>query len=529
MKLRRNAPRTITIGRKLFLSFSASAAITLLIAVVGFFNNAILSSTVARVVESTSVRQTLAGAVGLDFSELLSIERSMNLRLTMKDGETAGADNREFLNDSTHLSALLDRLAPLLVSESDRHLCAQLIALNLQLRHVHDLTYMQSSAGTNRSPAPGASDLQYKTYKDQFLPQATLASTVAAQLRQNQAALIQQDSQGAAQTEVRSRYLTSFMLVLFFIVGSVLTRIVITSTRSLREITANLGRGATQIAGAALQVSCSSQSLARGASEQAAFIEQTSASAEAIAVMARRNTGNAQTTAGMVAESQRYIVDGNHALDQMIAAMDGIALSSRKISTIVKRIDQIAFQTNILALNAAVEAARAGEAGLSFAVVAEEVRNLAQRSAQAAKDTAELIEDCIAKSNTGKLKVDEVGAAIRSITAESAKVKLLVDEICEGSREQSRGIDQVSNAVLKMERVTHGTAAGAEQSASAAEQLNIQFQTLKDIAHDLATMLGSNIPGRSPGAVSSDSPRSRSVEANSAIAVPETQPELQPL
>jgi methyl-accepting chemotaxis protein/methyl-accepting chemotaxis protein-1 (serine sensor receptor) len=313
--------------------------------------------------------------------------------------------------------------------------------------------------------------------------------------------------------ELRSRWLTSFMLILFFVIGGVLSHIIIHSNRTLRQFAADLGQGATQIAAAAAQVSASSQSLAQGASEQAAFIEATSASAEEINSMTRRNTDNAQTTAGMVAESQRYIHEGNRALDQMVAAMDGIALASRKISKIVKLIDQIAFQTNILALNAAVEAARAGDAGLSFAVVADEVRELAQRSAQAAKDTAELIDDCIAKSQTGKLQVDEVAAAIRSITAESAKVKSLVDEISVGSREQSRGIDQVSKAVLRMEQVTQETAAGAEQSAAAAEQLNIQFQTLKDIADDLAAMLGGAIQETSEESPSEQSGRPLAIAA----------------
>jgi methyl-accepting chemotaxis protein/methyl-accepting chemotaxis protein-1 (serine sensor receptor) len=169
--------------------------------------------------------------------------------------------------------------------------------------------------------------------------------------------------------------------------------------------------------------------------------------------------------------------------------MDGINASSQKISKIIKVIDEIAFQTNILALNAAVEAARAGEAGMGFAVVADEVRNLAQRCAQAAKDTADLIEDSIQRSNGGKAKVDQVAIAVRAITAESGKIKVLVDEINLGSVEQSRGIEQISRAITQMEQVTQSSAAGAEEGAAAAEQLNAQAETMKDIVGRLRIMV----------------------------------------
>jgi len=244
------------------------------------------------------------------------------------------------------------------------------------------------------------------------------------------------------------------------------------------------------VASAAGQVSSSSQSLAQGSSEQAASLEETSASSEEINSMACKNTENSRSAADLVTQSQRKFANTNQSLDQMVVSMDEINSQSGKISKIIKVIDEIAFQTNILALNAAVEAARAGEAGMGFAVVADEVRNLAQRCAQAAKDTSALIEESIAKSNDGKTKVDQVAAAIRAITGEVASVKTLVDEVNLGSQEQARGTDQIGKAITLMEQVTQKTAANAEESAAAADELTAQSESLKEVVERLTAMVG---------------------------------------
>ena len=206
--------------------------------------------------------------------------------------------------------------------------------------------------------------------------------------------------------------------------------------------------------------------------------------------MARKNAESSQAANGLVTQSQQKFSETNHSLETMVVAMGDIKASSDKVAKIIKVIDEIAFQTNILALNAAVEAARAGEAGMGFAVVADEVRNLAQRCAQAAKDTAALIEESIVKSNDGKTKVDQVVAAITDIIGEAGKVKTLVDEVNLGSEEQARGIEQMAGAITQMERVTQTTAANAEESAAAAEQLTAQSATLNDIVDRLTAMAG---------------------------------------
>lgn len=305
-----------------------------------------------------------------------------------------------------------------------------------------------------------------------------------------QRGIMTSEAKAGGDLESQSAWANIFLSCLLVAVGVIAVFVVRGINRTLVGAITELSEGAEQVASAATQVSSSSQSLAQGASEQAASIEETSASSEEINSMSRKNSENSREAADLMMSTQKQIQEANVALDQSVVAMSEINTQSDKISKIIKTIDEIAFQTNILALNAAVEAARAGEAGMGFAVVADEVRNLAQRAAQAAKDTSALIEESITKSNDGKVKVDQVAAGIRAITEQAAKVKTLVDEVNLGSQEQTRGIEQIGKAITQMEQVTQKAAANAEESASAAEELNAQSETLKDIVERLTAMVG---------------------------------------
>lgn len=286
-----------------------------------------------------------------------------------------------------------------------------------------------------------------------------------------------------------------------------------------------LTEGAEQVVSAAGQVSSSSQALAQGSSEQAASLEETSASSEEINVMARKNSDNSRTAAHLMAGAQQKFVQTNQSLEQTVVAMGEINAQSGKIAKIIKVIDEIAFQTNLLALNAAVEAARAGEAGMGFAVVADEVRNLAQRCAQAAKDTESLIEESIHKANSGTAKVDEVAKAIENVTNESGKLGTIIDEVKSSSQEQLRGMHEIGKAISEIERVTERTAASAEESASAAEQLDAQSEALKGVVGRLSEMVG--VPravhaGTGLPTISRLQPKPKIASAKSVAAVPAT-------
>lgn len=252
-----------------------------------------------------------------------------------------------------------------------------------------------------------------------------------------------------------------------------------------------LDDGSTQVVAAAGQVSASAQSLSQGATEQAAALEQTSASMEEMASMTRRNAENAGDAARLMVEADRAVQSSLRALDDMIESMGAIRESSGKVSKIIKTIDEIAFQTNILALNAAVEAARAGEAGMGFAVVADEVRTLAQRSAQAARDTAGLIDESVTKTHEGHDRLEIVAQSIKGIVDGVTQVRRLVDEVSEASRQQAQGIDQVSQAITQMEKVTQSSAATAEESAAASEELNAQAEVAgQEVARLSALVMG---------------------------------------
>jgi methyl-accepting chemotaxis protein/methyl-accepting chemotaxis protein-1 (serine sensor receptor) len=211
---------------------------------------------------------------------------------------------------------------------------------------------------------------------------------------------------------------------------------------------------------------------------------------EEMASMTRRNAEHARQAATLMTAMDDGVQTSNAALTSMVGSMDAIRDSSSQVSKIIKTIDDIAFQTNILALNAAVEAARAGEAGMGFAVVADEVRSLALRSAQAAKDTAVLIEDSVSKAQSGSEQVGRVSSAIQIITGHVVKVKAIVDEVSEASKQQSQGLDQVAHALHQMEKVTQNTAATAEESAAASEQLNAQAEMTMSTTRHLLGMIG---------------------------------------
>jgi len=247
------------------------------------------------------------------------------------------------------------------------------------------------------------------------------------------------------------------------------------------EVIATVRSSTDSVSVAARQIAVGNADLSVRTERQAASLEETASSLEQLTTMVKQNTENARQANQLAASASEIASQGGDVVRQVVETMNSINDSSRKIVDIISVIDGIAFQTNILALNAAVEAARAGEQGRGFAVVASEVRNLAQRSASAAKEIKGLIDDSVSKVGSGSKLVEQAGATMSDIVASVQRVSHIVGEISSASEEQSGDIVQVNQAMSQMDEVTQQNAALVEEAAAAAEALQHQAETLERV------------------------------------------------
>ncbi|MDR2694046.1 MAG: methyl-accepting chemotaxis protein [Chitinispirillales bacterium] len=256
-----------------------------------------------------------------------------------------------------------------------------------------------------------------------------------------------------------------------------------TVMQNLDDAIAQVGAAVAQVTTVSAEISYGAQNLAEGSSEQASSLEEVSASLEEISSMTKQNADNSNQAKILASEARSAANEGDTTMRRMAAAINQIKLMSDNTVKIIKTIDDIAFQTNLLALNAAVEAARAGEAGKGFAVVAEEVRNLAMLSAEAANNTAKMIEESVKNADGGVKITEEVAKSLGHIVDRTARVNDLIGEIAAASGEQSQGIEQVNIAVAQMNQITQRNAASSEESASASEELSSQASELANMVH----------------------------------------------
>ena len=258
---------------------------------------------------------------------------------------------------------------------------------------------------------------------------------------------------------------------------------------------------------AAREIASGNTDLSQRTEEQAASLEETAASMEELTNTVRQNAENAQQANKLTSSASEVAIKGGSVVSEVVHTMDGITQASRKIADIIGVIDEIAFQTNILALNAAVEAARAGDQGRGFAVVAAEVRNLAQRSANAAKEIKGLISDSVSKVESGSRLVDTAGKTMEDIVQSVRRVTDIMAEISAASQEQRGGIEQVNNAIVQMDKVTQQNAALVEEAAAAAKSMEDQTSTMAQMVAEFKLS-----DGFAPTQIKSPAPVSRTAQ-----------------
>jgi methyl-accepting chemotaxis protein/methyl-accepting chemotaxis protein-1 (serine sensor receptor) len=488
MKARMSFGTTWSVRRRLFVGAGALALLILVLAGVALFVSRAFERSLAHIGDHSVARLQLVTQVETELERLYASQPALVLAGFLNDQamvESRKVDSAEALASVGGTVGLLDGEE---TTEAERLALADLTDDLEGWTRSNDTITRLVDAGATVEAAQAAMQVG-----DTFKSKSRAATSELVGREQDEL----QTGMDVARAQIR---LVRMMVVASVLLAAVVTGLVAWSVvdinRLLRGHSAQLREGTEHVVAAAEQVANSSQGLSQGATEQASTLQETAASMEQVASMTRKNAENAATTATLIADVTEQVRQSNAALADMVHSMTAIRESSDQVARIIKTIDAIAFQTNILALNAAVEAARAGEAGMGFAVVAEEVRSLAQRSAQAARDTAALLEESIGRSREGASKVEHAAHAIASITQRVARVRTMAEEVHVASRQQTQGIDQVTRAIAQIERVTHATAATAQQSAAASEELSAQAAASMEVVQRLESMVGGVLAGR---------------------------------
>ncbi len=275
-------------------------------------------------------------------------------------------------------------------------------------------------------------------------------------------------------------------IVIILIVVLLFTRYIDTN---LHLIVSRLQRTVEEVDGAAGGMASASSQLAEGSSEQAASIEETSAELKELDTLSQKNAGDSKETNKMAVDTSESAKKGSTVVAELVSAMENIVDGGNKIAGVAKDIENVAFQTNLLALNAAVEAARAGEAGAGFAVVSEEVRNLAQRVKESAQATTNIVETNKRLADEGINKVNNTKESLDEILSSIEKVAALVSGISMASDNQARGVDQIEKAISQMNRVVQSNSANAEETSSASEELSAQAASMKSLVEEFMVFI----------------------------------------
>jgi methyl-accepting chemotaxis protein len=473
--------RGMTIGRKLLASFGALSALILSALLISWFAQRSDTARFRELVEVQNRKLDTGARVELATTEMQGSQRGLMLSYAMHDAGSSTQYIELYAGSGRTIDALLRELKRLPLDEQEKA-ALETIRENREIWAPRFQRLVDLCAAGNIEEA-------YRLRNENKLLSAAMHAAATA-LVKHQRDSIEQARQDAEARMSRATWMGAGIIVVSFLLGAVVLCTIERVNTTLRGVVAELYASAEEVAHASEQVSESGEELARGAAQQAAALQEASAAAEEVTSMTERNTADLRSAHAVTARTSAVIEETNRSLAMMRGAMEQIGQSSEKVGKIVKVIDEIAFQTNILALNAAVESARAGEAGLGFAVVAEEVRSLAHRSAEAARETAELIEHSTSRSREGRGNLELMAGNVEKMTRGSTEIVSLIEQVNGGSGEQSRAIREIAQAVTEMDRNTQSFAASAEQAASVGHDMSARAESMRTIVVRLHGMVG---------------------------------------
>jgi len=444
----------------------------------GILCNSMLQAALDRAVNQGTKRSLLAAQVNRGASAMM-LEETRYILLTLQNDPDADKAKQNVHSDYAAAIESANALSASATSSKERNATGD-VKQNLEQWN-SQFGEVERALSTDNIPAAMAANERI---------QSIYASVCSAgrRLELQQSAVLESEKRATTLGSRLASGLVFIMLLLAAGIGIVM-RVVRDIDSTMRELSLDVARGGHQISGAAIAMSSAAQSLAEQASHQSESLQETANSTKEVLKIVEKNSTLASRAAELSQEAEEHVSRGNALFQKLAADVNAIANAGRKITVIVKTVGEIAFQTKILSLNAAIEAAHAGDFGAGFAVVAAEVKNLADRCAQAAKDSEALLRESASSTARGTSGIQEVEAAMRRIAEECAGVRTLIDEINGGASKQTQGLSRIDKALDRLGVVTNSVAATADESASMSEKFKEQAGSLGVVVKRLSNFV----------------------------------------
>lgn len=485
------------LGRRLATAFTALGVTMGLMCVAALWSSSRLGDALDHSARQTAPSQQALGALLASVKEMKA--NAHTAQMTIVIGYMEKGSKLEGSCTACHEAGMLEkqRLAFAEGAKAARSHLAQVRGLSSSVdkRQIAELEasitkWEGMEADYTRKASAGDFDGAHTVLMDGIDPLVTKVGETAAALSKAGEKELAESALNGEGLVSKSRWLTIGLCMISLLAGALGMRTVMGTTANLRDCGSHLVAVVQRLTESAAQMASSSESLAAGVEEEGACLRETARRGEEVRQKAASNAAGAREAETGVANAAKSTVEAAAVLAEMGEAMESIDANTRKVAGILKVMDEIAFQTNLLALNASVEAARAGQAGMGFAVVAEEVRTLAKRSADAARETAGLVEAARVRSADGKRLSERAREVVEAIAAQSQRIEGVVQRVNSSSQEQAGSLDSVKSAIDELERLASQNEEIARASAASAEQVALGGRELREVASRVERMAG---------------------------------------